>query len=416
MPAIRHAIIAIGALDKTLDIIQDKNVVPSPNLQQKAFESATHHRFALQQYGKSIKQMRSNFSTRNQDYRTALILCLLTICFEALNGDMQSALEQIRNGLKLIKEWRKSPTASGSEPRSSLKMQSPGTKELVRAFNFLDNNSIMIMNAIPVMGVDTANSVEDVPQYFLSFEDARDQFEVLASRMLHWIASVYVWGAEEKDEAKRRIKPAPPKVLKEQREKFLEKFRNWRFAFQPLWLDSQSTVNNKNFMTALALELRFKAINTCLFGDHFLGDTVYDALTSHFREIVDLAKIFVKQEKLQSDSQRAMFTFDDPFISSVYIVILKCREPSLRREAIALLQSHPRRDGVMDSTLMAKIGTMQMNIEEAESEGGYIPEHARIRGIKTTTDMVNRTGRMKYLKMASSSDREFVVHNIDFTW
>lgn len=70
----------------------------------------------------------------------------------------------------------------------------------------------------------------------------------------------------------------------------------------------------------------------------------------------------------------------------------------------------------MDSTLMAKVGTLQMNIEEAESEGNYIPEHGRIRCIKTTTEMVKRTGRMKYLKMASSLNREFVVHHVNFSW
>jgi hypothetical protein len=30
--------------------------------------------------------------------------------------------------------------------------------------------------------------------------------------------------------------------------------------------------------------------------------------------------------------------------------------------------------------------------------------------------MVKRTGRMKYLKMASSSNREFVVHHVSFSW
>jgi hypothetical protein len=124
----------------------------------------------------------------------------------------------------------------------------------------------------------------------------------------------------------------------------------------------------------------------------------------------------VEHEKLESGSQRATFTFDDPFISAVYIVILKCRDPILGRKAIALLESHPRRDGVMDSAMMAKIGRLQMNIEEAESKGNYIPKHARIRGIKMTTDMVRRTGRMKYLKMASSTNKEFVVHHVNFTW
>ena len=103
MPPIRHAIIALGALDKTMDITQRTSDPTLLDFREKCLESAAHHQFALQQYGKAIAQMRNNLSAQKQDYRTALILCLLTICFEALNGDMQSALEQIRSGLRLIK-------------------------------------------------------------------------------------------------------------------------------------------------------------------------------------------------------------------------------------------------------------------------------------------------------------------------
>jgi hypothetical protein len=106
MPTIRRAIIALGALDKTLDITHRTDDLRSPDIREKVLKSAAHHRFVLQQYGKAIAQMRKILSAQKRDYRAALILCLLTICFEALNSDMQSALEQIRNGLKLIKEWR----------------------------------------------------------------------------------------------------------------------------------------------------------------------------------------------------------------------------------------------------------------------------------------------------------------------
>ncbi len=57
-----------------------------------------------------------------------------------------------------------------------------------------------------------------------------------------------------------------------------------------------------------------------------------------------------------------------------------------------------------------------MNIEEAGAEGCFIPEHARIRGIKTTYDMMKRTGRMKYLKIVPGSKGEFMIHHVDFTW
>lgn len=233
MPSIRHAIIALGALDKTLDITQRTDGLRSPDLREKGFESAAHHRFALQQYGKAITQMRKSLSTPKQDYKAALILCLSTICFEALNGDMQSALDQIRNGLKLIKEWRMSGAASVPGLGISSKTQSLGNEELMRAFSYLDNNSIMIMNAVPVMDADPEDATWHIPETFPSLEDARAHFEVIVSRMLHWVASAYAWGAREMDEAKRRVQLTPglqgevtkpidfQQVLSEQRQKYL---------------------------------------------------------------------------------------------------------------------------------------------------------------------------------------------------
>ena len=81
-----------------------------------------------------------------------------------------------------------------------------------------------------------------------------------------------------------------------------------------------------------------------------------------------------------------------------------------------MLEAQPRRDGVMDSALMARIGTIQMNIEEGGYEGQQIPENARIRGVKMTYDMVAHTGRMKYLKMVVGSPGKFEVCVFDFAW
>lgn len=86
-------------------------------------------------------------------------------------------------------------TASTPGLRFTSSTHSFGNEELMRAFSYLDNNSIMIMNAVPVMGADADDSAEDVPKSFPSLEDARAHFEVLVSRMLHWIASAYAWGA-----------------------------------------------------------------------------------------------------------------------------------------------------------------------------------------------------------------------------
>ncbi len=329
-----------------------------------------HHRFALQQYGRAIRRMKESLTTGGKDYRTAVIVCLLTICFEALNGDMQSALAQVRNGLKLIKEWRQQMTNRSLEfdIASSLPLSD---SELIQAFDRLDNNSIMIMDAEPVdnssqIMADTGPSHE-IPLVFTSIEDARAHWEFLLRQMLHWVASAYAWGSREKAETDRRAQPTQglsrdsldllqlQKAFLKQREQHLKGFRQWRLAFQPLWVHSRTPAGQKDFAAATSLELRFKSTFTSLVADHFKGETCYDEYSSDYEEVVRLAEALIEYEKTHGDTRKAAFTSDGPIIPSVYVVILKCRDRIIRRRAIALLKSRPRRDVVMDSALIEKI-------------------------------------------------------------
>jgi hypothetical protein len=108
--SIRHAAVAIGALGKTYEIAQAglcavtgqrfpstlgqlpaprasieprsvDDIVASANLVVQAHE---HHRTALEQYDKAIKRMRKEISCGNQKLRTTLLICIVTICFEAI--------------------------------------------------------------------------------------------------------------------------------------------------------------------------------------------------------------------------------------------------------------------------------------------------------------------------------------------
>ena len=71
--------------------------------------------------------------------------------------------------------------------------------------------------------------------------------------------------------ANHRVQPSPAlcgeatklkdfqQVLNEQRQKHLQDFKDWRSAFQPLWLVARLMKSHMHFMTALTLEMRFKA-------------------------------------------------------------------------------------------------------------------------------------------------------------
>jgi hypothetical protein len=89
-PPIQHAVIAIGALDLTMDVAQRRQGL-SPTIpgddRSLAFD---HRRFALIQYGKAIKRTEDVLSLGAQGIRTALIVCLLTVCFERLKCEAAS--------------------------------------------------------------------------------------------------------------------------------------------------------------------------------------------------------------------------------------------------------------------------------------------------------------------------------------
>jgi len=130
-------------------------------------------------------------------------------------------------------------------------------------------------------------------------------------------------------------------------------------------------VGDKDFLAATALKMRFKAIYTSLAADHFKGEICYDAHIADFQEVVILTETLIRHEEMDNDARRAAFTFDDPTVSCLYAVTSRCQHPVVRRRAIALLKSRPRRESVMNGAFMSKLATIQMSIEESRCEGNY---------------------------------------------
>jgi hypothetical protein len=94
-PTIYHAVVAFGALDKTLDTTsQARYGMGSVQQRADALDGEAHYKFAVQQYAKAIKGMTDSVAKGRQDLSSTLIACLLAVCFELFHGNMQSALGQ----------------------------------------------------------------------------------------------------------------------------------------------------------------------------------------------------------------------------------------------------------------------------------------------------------------------------------
>jgi Fungal specific transcription factor domain len=118
-PSIRHAIIAIGALDP--------KTWRSP---AKTQEETSRRQFAYHEYSLAIADMRRTISEGKFDLRTKLIACIVCVCFEIYHYNKLSAFAQIRAMSLLIEE---------QEQRAPLNID----EEALEAFNELQIQSLI---------------------------------------------------------------------------------------------------------------------------------------------------------------------------------------------------------------------------------------------------------------------------------
>ena len=90
-PSIRHAVIAVGALNKSLQ------GAPGPRLKVNVIQSVDkkHHENAVLHYLKAIQSLNQYLSASSSpQLRVTLISCLLFICVETFQGSFASSVQQ----------------------------------------------------------------------------------------------------------------------------------------------------------------------------------------------------------------------------------------------------------------------------------------------------------------------------------
>jgi hypothetical protein len=98
---------------------------------------------------------------------------------------------------------------------------------------------------------------------------------------------------------------------------------------------------------------------------------------------------------------------------SIYVVATRCREPFIRRDAIAPLREWPSKNGIWDSLHIAQVAEWIMGIEEEVARGSNnIPEEARVRmsSLKVTT----RRGGSMWNVFKGMLIREYRGQALDF--
>lgn len=136
-------------------------------------------------------------------------------------------------------------------------------------------------------------------------------------------------------------------------------------------------------------------------------ETCWDELLPKYRELVDIAEVILDaRHPTEEDTKiKPMFQMDHGIIPPLFTVVHKCRDPYVRRRALALLYRVPRQEGMWNSHLTARCAERIVKIEE-EGLGEVnccadVPDWARISDIEVTFDQLERRGFITYSRLRS---------------
>ena len=213
----------------------------------------------------------------------------------------------------------------------------------------------------------------------------------------------------------------------ESRRHFLaQTLQNWANAFDASLRSPGGKLSPRSVQAAHVLKVRqlIGVMKLDLEDPMSMRDEMaWDKHCSTFSEIITLVNYILEIGNYEDDGRlpgTPNFTLDFGIVGPLGAVGYKCRHPVLRREAIRLLGSAPKREGGWNSTLSFHVCTRIMQIEEEDlgtvKRCEDIPAWARISDIELEIDLQECRFTMKYRRQGDAQHpvQDFTSETIQY--
>ncbi|PMD37170.1 hypothetical protein L207DRAFT_585525 [Hyaloscypha variabilis F] len=419
---IKHAIIALGALNQSHDVTTSIQGVSGRVLRS----SSPHYQVAFHHYGSSIQGIRKACEEQRKSRRTILIACLLAVCFEYYHGNIDLATAHVKNGIKLIDEWFLSMKHLVSVIGQQF-LQGIIEDELISIFTRLERDiyiwhEVYLVEMHPELQKNAARIILAIPaRGFADLHMARRFFDIMLSQVDRFVYNIeeMLWDYSRPTSRSRRALQLDSStgaivLSKQQRQRFdflKDGLASWRKAFQPALAQSLK-VTGRDLLVAKTLALNFLcsaiALRCCLG-----PELTYDAEISDFQAALSMAGTLFD---MVASKKGHTFIVTSIIIKSLFFIASKCRDKSIRTKARDYLQAMSRQEGIWDSTAISAMTNVVMKLEET-GESGLIPEHKRLRAIRTSFDLYTRQGTLRFLTIPMKTEAiEVVARCMEFRW
>ncbi|KAM0132900.1 hypothetical protein ACHAP3_006189 [Botrytis cinerea] len=368
---IRYATIALGALAKSLEITSSPTRLSLSGFPQVDHHNLDeHHRFALREYSRAIASLRIILSDGRRHLRTSLTACVLFMTFESLQGSYEGALTHLRGGSRLLADWRIARRGGSSRlSHDSLsEIQDSLVDDLGRLFARLDVQGLFIPPPYPVPNL--LQDDMDIPDEFDSVQEAREVWDFLMAAIGQFHTKYLI---KSQTEPEQLSTPYWNRIHNH----YTTQLLRWRKAFQSVHAEEAHTGSISADATHM-LSIYYNIATILVASSVPHTEMLYDEYNHLFAEIICKAQILLSSPDDPSNTSR--FTLDMGTILPLVITAVKCRDRRIRRQAIALLWSKARREGLcFDTISVARICAWISSIEGEgiQEDDQPIPESSR---------------------------------------
>jgi hypothetical protein len=373
-PAIKHAVLTIASHHNAVITHTDRDV------------SEKHYAYAEKQYQLALaeaKQLITIPSTKHID--RILMVCILFIVFENLRGNYAASRKHMDSGRSIAAECWSTEGSTSQRKRS---------REIAEVFARLDLFALSFQDAAAPYKYTLDDLLRTSPELQpWKFESIHDAHLSLMD-LIRWLL---VTG----DQMSSISDPLDPSMAYYEAElsKARQRLCEWQYHWNILLTAGEST----DTANAKMVEIWYhKAV--ALADSGFIGpECRYDSSIAQFKRIVELSEeicFAIRQNGEASD-----YSLDLGYLAATFIAAIRCRDPSLRRRAIAVLVSHSRREGMWESTVAGAIARRWMQLEEDGlgeiQSAAQVPEWKRIAFIDLAVDSARSSASLRFTSSVS---------------
>ena len=345
------AIIAISCLYEHPQISDTSPIPPYVQFKKKIPVSDADHRLALHWYARALSNMSNQFPHDRIEPVITLCSCILFICIELMQDNVEASLQLLEKGAQMISKLEALNTSQKGVAGTAL------LHDIIVPLFLRQAASSTLFGSDPTAVRITMPSLQEITG-FRSLSEARSSLYGLIAEGLNFQREAAEQITEMTDNAEMKA------AFRLREQYLLSRLRAWLSAFVSSMEASEGSDEPYKHSAATVFDMYHTALFIGISVALDQDEMAYDRFTDCFERMVRIAPFAIRAICGPNPSVTPPFTFENGAGFPLFYVVSKCRDPRIRRDALALLLETPSMEGLHKSIHSARTGADIIAIEE----------------------------------------------------